>query len=181
MKLKIKNKEKLIILFSVYFLQQVFTFTLPINSFAQFLPGSSEQNEVKIRSKKFKINGISLGSSERDIIRVFGKPLTLKRSVNTTGDCGKRGTSYTSIFYKGTKFVLSNGYLSAMSTTNPQYKTESGIKVGDRTEAAKLKYSNYGKIEKHYEAWENGFNISPFAFFSRNGKIKKIDLGDNSC
>lgn len=160
-------------------LLQITTLILPINTPWSSAGKLSNQSLVK----KFKINGIGLRASEKEIIEVFGKPIKLKRTIASGIGCGSKGTRTTSIFYQETEFHFLNGYLAIITTKDSKYKTESGVGVGDNLSKVKFKYSKYGQITKIPAAWGSGSEIRPFIFYAKNGVIQRIALreADDLC
>jgi hypothetical protein len=95
-------------------------------------------DEVKIGSKNSSIGGIKLFMPEQQLPRILGKPL--KRQHLKISQCG--GTTVVlHYFYKNTKILLYKerginlaGYIV---TSNPLYRTDKGIRVGDSINKAK--------------------------------------------
>jgi hypothetical protein len=122
---------------------------------------------------KFKVNGISLGASKNSIAKAFGKPIKVKKYSDI--GCRSDRTRFETIYYQGAEFTLVNGILEIAHISSPKYKTESGVRVGDKITAIGSQYSKYGKVSKFYGG---GLEIRPLIFQSQNGLIKKIMLAE---
>jgi hypothetical protein len=131
-------------------------------------------NTDKKLLNKFKVNGIGLSASKISIIRAFGKPIKIER-VNSSNSPCLRGDKYEALHYRGAEFHLLNDSLMIANFTTSKYKTESGIRVGDRISSVKAKYAKYGR---NYKSSGSRIDIKPLNFWSKNGLIKQISLAE---
>jgi hypothetical protein len=80
---------------------------------------------------KTSIGGINVDMKPAQIIKILGKPKKISEKIGCTVD-------YT-LIYDGMKIVISD-FVSTINTTNSNYRTDLGIKIGDPISKAEKMY-----------------------------------------
>jgi hypothetical protein len=173
----------------------VFVLPLFINStsISILLPNSSSHEWVFLSQKgsfdlsNTFIGGIKIGISEREAIAKFGAPKSRNTGYNQRTAAYDTTLKYDrlELYFEGDARKKSKRYVSSITTTNSQYSTNRGIRVGDAIKKAERAYS------KAAVTGEDGFYLgvndaartecSPI-FSSRDRQtVSQIELGCATC
>jgi hypothetical protein len=182
------NKPLNLLIASITALISTDQLTSPIISASEVPPKYQTIVSVNQSSSKkvsYSIGGVSVRTTEKEILTKWGKPLRRKQGQ---GNCGVE--LYADIEYPGAKLNLYGGgsqplIVLSMTITNPKWRTEKGIKVGDSIERAKKYYrlnKSDGHLDKTYHYGVVNANKDRFPSFgftvNKSGKIIEIGMGD---
>lgn len=134
--------------------------------------GSS--NDGTINAAQYSIAGVTVGSSEPQIVKAFGKPLSERRYFSELAQAPAAVLKYS-----WGSVRLSAGETEQISTESPRHRLPSGVRVGDPRARV---ISIYG----HAESWvSEGVQVDRYnlrrtdcylSFYSKNGRIVRIVL-----
>ncbi len=176
-----KNISKTKILFASFALSQILIIAFLIDARRLFASDLSKRPNIahnvvnRVSIKKIKINGISLGASEKETIKTFGKPIKVERITDDGQTCLNRGDKLVILYYERTKLQLINGYLEIVNTTNSRYKTESNVGVGDKIDLVKSKYKS---IMADRNSSSTYLKFIPLRLIMKNGIVNEIILAN---
>ncbi len=133
------------------------------------------------------IGGIKIGMSEREAIGKLGDPKSRKTGYNQCTAAYDTTLKYDrlELYLEGDARKTSKRYVSSITTTNSQYSTNKGIRVGDSMKKAEKAYS------KTAVTGEDGFYLGvndaariecSMIFSSRDRRmVSEIELGCATC
>jgi hypothetical protein len=145
----------------------------------------SKADKPSIDVAKVSIGSLKLGMTEKQIIRLLGKPssITKEKSDNTC-----YWSTSTSIKYQNLDIFIADGSLDNISTTSKSYATKEGVRVGDPISKAKKIYgSKFGseqiiRDQQEYSIAYINANYGGLSFeANQQGIITKIGLMSQSC
>jgi hypothetical protein len=134
-----------------------------------------DQRKYLIDPATTAINGITITTTEREIIRRFGKPKSVKKGYSEVENKPSKDLNY-----DGMKIYVIDGAIYNFSCTSKRCRTNRGVQVGD----SKAKVIEiYGPGNPPYEGSENDTlsyplkGIDSYLFFLfRDGKVAEIEF-----
>jgi hypothetical protein len=122
---------------------------------------------------RFSIGGVVVEMSPAQVIKKFGKPLSIKEFTGCV--------STTTLKYKRTNVSIDSANWS-ISTTDPRYRTDQGVRVGDSISKARRIYNllispvpnQKPGILEYTETGKQNLQID-LRFGHQNGRINRIE------
>jgi hypothetical protein len=125
------------------------------------------------------IGGIKIGMSLQQVRNRLGKPRRLSQAYEPCTGGSLKTLAYDRLSIAGTSSVLT------VFTSNPSYKTDRGVRVGDSIAKAK---KIYGKVLLSSSSQEPGIlnymeegGLLSLSFSYKNGKITSIRIHMDDC
>jgi hypothetical protein len=138
------------------------------------------QNKTHSLSK-FSIGGIDSSMATEDVIKTLGKPLRINKQYEPCA-----GDYLSELVYDRFTISISGAYF-LMSTTNPIYQTQEGVKAGDSIAQVKKiyagRYSSQPQTDLDQESGSITYQeeIQGFSFEFKKNRVTKINFYLNAC
>jgi hypothetical protein len=142
--------------------------------FGSFVPVGSIAKSTTRGTDRYSIGGVRIGSTESQVYRRLGKPMSYKE------DRGGCGIDFSKVltFSAGKVWLAKSGNepftVMLMSVQNRNWKTERGIRVGDSISQAK-KYYKFN-FDSYNNAWIASSREAGSLTFKTNKANKIVDI-----
>lgn len=138
--------------------------------------GAEEEYIPSVDVKQVTVNGVRLGSSEDEIVKVLGKP---KKIVDHGTDEVMGGKAKT-FYYEGIKIYLINQEIFGLECKGSTCITDKGVQIGDERKKVEQAYGPPSAYEKTGDRLGYTFKIddifidSSLIFFFKNNRVIRI-------
>jgi outer membrane protein assembly factor BamE (lipoprotein component of BamABCDE complex) len=145
----------------------------------------SKAEKPLIDVTKVSIGSLKLGMTEKQVTRLLGKPISIKKEKS---DNTCYWSTSTSIKYRNLDIFIADDSLDGISTASKSYATKEGVRVGDPISKAKKIYgSKFGSEQtiRNQEKYSINYidaNYGGLSFeANQKGIITRISLLSQSC
>lgn len=145
---------------------------LPPSPLAQATPSKP----VEIRSYRLGLNGLRLGDSTQRVQARLGRPQRTQNDPPDNFDPDWYSPNYESWYYPNLTLGFGDGLLAMIATTRPNWGTNEGVRVGDRSSRILAVYGE--PTQRYSDQWE--YRTEDGAFLTlrlRGDRIVEIVCG----
>lgn len=162
------------------FAQPLAVQALPTSATINYQISQNTKQSRKVPLKLLVIGGVGLGTTETQVRKVLGKPLSAKNGYEAVA--GKiRTLQYSGLTVKLLEDVKPTGkyFVYEIEATSSKYATVDGIKVGDSTAKVRRIYGNPESGNTTRLSYTVDDSSPRYFYFTlEKGKVKKIVCGD---